>query len=57
MGKSTPAQGAELTGNVFSIDISQGLQADNAGNADAKDYLAGPTLNCILDTCGVHSLH
>lgn len=40
MGKSAPAQGAELTGNVFGIDVSQGLQADNAGNTDAKDLLS-----------------
>lgn len=39
MGRLAPAQGGVLTSNVLGIDVSQGLQADHAGNTDATSAI------------------
>lgn len=49
IGKLNPAQGGVPTGDVFGVHVSQGLQADHAGNTNAGKSLSRCLLICALD--------
>lgn len=51
-GKLSPTQGGVLTGDVFVIDISQGLQADHAGNTDTMKPLGKSSSDLLLGFIG-----
>lgn len=57
MGRLAPAQGGVLTSNVLGIDVSQGLQADHAGNTDATSAISRFPAKYIFQYGRVHSVH
>lgn len=51
-GKLRPTQGGVLTGDVFLIDINQGLQADHAGDTNTTKPLSKFSSDLLLQYIG-----